>query len=68
VVSCFRSYYAWVNIFGGALLVGRPGPRGDGGAAQMNDTQTIDPIPMFLTCPGCGARHIDEGEFAHASV
>lgn len=22
------------------------------------------PIPMFLTCPGCGARHIDEGEFA----
>ena len=22
------------------------------------------PIPMFLTCPLCGARHIDEGEFA----
>jgi predicted RNA-binding Zn-ribbon protein involved in translation (DUF1610 family) len=21
-------------------------------------------IPMFLTCPHCGARHIDEGEFA----
>ena len=22
------------------------------------------PIPMFLTCPGCAARHIDQGEFA----
>ncbi len=22
------------------------------------------PIPMLLWCPGCGARHIDEGEFA----
>lgn len=22
------------------------------------------PIPIFLTCPACGARHIDEGEFA----
>jgi len=22
------------------------------------------PIPMFLTCPFCGTRHIDEGEFA----
>lgn len=22
------------------------------------------PIPMFLTCPGCGERHIDEGEFS----
>jgi hypothetical protein len=21
-------------------------------------------IPMILTCPSCGARHIDEGEFA----
>lgn len=21
-------------------------------------------IPMILTCPGCGERHIDEGEFA----
>lgn len=29
----------------------------------MSDQQ---PIPMFLTCPmpKCGARHIDEGEFA----
>jgi hypothetical protein len=23
-----------------------------------------DPIPMFLTCPKCNARHIDEGVFA----
>lgn len=22
------------------------------------------PIPMLLTCPSCGARHIDQGEFA----
>ncbi len=22
------------------------------------------PIPMILQCPGCGARHIDEGSFA----
>jgi rubredoxin len=23
-----------------------------------------EPIPMLLTCPSCGARHIDVGEFA----
>jgi hypothetical protein len=23
------------------------------------------PIPMLLWCPGCGYRHIDEGEFEH---
>jgi len=23
-----------------------------------------DPIPMILTCPSCGERHIDEGAFA----
>jgi hypothetical protein len=22
------------------------------------------PIPMFLTCPACNARHVDVGEFA----
>jgi hypothetical protein len=22
-----------------------------------------DPIPMLLTCPSCGARHIDKGAF-----
>jgi hypothetical protein len=25
---------------------------------------TPAPIPMLLTCPACGERHIDEGEFA----
>lgn len=24
----------------------------------------LPPIPMLLTCPSCGERHIDEGEFA----
>lgn len=24
----------------------------------------VQPIPMVLTCPSCGVRHIDEGEFA----
>ena len=24
----------------------------------------MDPIPMRLTCPGCGALHIDKGDFA----
>lgn len=23
-----------------------------------------DPVPMRLRCPGCGALHLDEGEFA----
>ena len=23
------------------------------------------PIPMLIKCPECGARHYDEGEFAH---
>ncbi len=23
-----------------------------------------EPIPMILTCPSCGERHFDEGEFA----
>ncbi len=27
----------------------------------------IEPIPMILTCPSCGARHIDVGEFATRS-
>jgi hypothetical protein len=28
--------------------------------------QRYDPVPMIMHCPapGCGARHIDEGEFA----
>jgi rubredoxin len=24
----------------------------------------VETIPMILTCPSCGGRHIDEGEFA----
>ena len=24
----------------------------------------VKPLPLYLTCPICGARHIDEGEFA----
>lgn len=24
-----------------------------------------DPIPMVMTCPACGERHVDTGEFAH---
>ncbi len=31
--------------------------------AQMK-RRVVDPIPMLLWCPECGARHIDEGEFA----
>ena len=27
-------------------------------------TDQPEPIPMLLTCPICGWRHIDEGEFA----
>lgn len=35
-------------------------------AAKLERLQTaVDaPIPMILTCPACGARHIDVGEFA----
>jgi len=32
-------------------------------AAKMLDLKS-GPIPMFLTCPMCNVRHIDEGEFA----
>lgn len=27
-------------------------------------TSTIEPVPMLLTCPSCGKRHVDAGEFA----
>lgn len=30
-------------------------------------TTAAAPIPMILTCPCCGARHIDEDEFATKS-
>lgn len=32
----------------------------------MNQRQASPlPIPLLLWCPFCGARHVDEGEFAH---
>jgi hypothetical protein len=31
---------------------------------QKRVAELSAPIPMFLTCPICRARHIDEGEFA----
>lgn len=31
---------------------------------QQNAAQRDAPVPMTLWCPMCGARHIDEGEFA----
>jgi len=27
-------------------------------------SQPGPPVPMYLTCPKCGERHIDEGDFA----
>lgn len=30
----------------------------------MRNTPPVTPIPMRLTCPDCGALHIDEGAFA----
>lgn len=39
--------------------------------AQRRERATPDekpsPIPMFLTCPRCNTRHIDEGDFATKS-
>jgi rubredoxin len=31
---------------------------------MLEDLPSDAPIPMILNCPSCGARHIDEGEFA----
>ena len=32
---------------------------------EVRERRVADvPIPMYLTCPKCNARHIDEGEFA----
>ncbi len=33
-------------------------------AEAIAEVRAIGPIPMYLTCPKCLARHIDEGEFA----
>lgn len=32
--------------------------------SQGSCTQAGRPLPMLLWCPACGARHLDEGEFA----
>jgi uncharacterized Zn finger protein len=34
------------------------------GTVQPAEPKYGEPIEMILTCPTCGARHIDEGEFA----
>lgn len=34
-------------------------------SATSLQTMAIAPVPMLLTCPWCGHRHIDVGEFAH---
>jgi hypothetical protein len=31
---------------------------------EVDETHPPAPIPMYLTCPKCNERHIDEGEFA----
>lgn len=31
--------------------------------AELKTPLVSDPLPMFLTCPICNERHIDEGEF-----
>lgn len=33
-------------------------------SADSLQAVAIAPVPLFLTCPICGFRHIDEGEFA----
>jgi transcription elongation factor Elf1 len=33
-------------------------------AERLAAADELSPIPMILTCPACGERHIDEGEFA----
>lgn len=30
----------------------------------LADPGVAPPIPLLLTCPACGARHVDKGEFA----
>lgn len=30
----------------------------------LANRELVKPIPMFLTCPSCGTRHVDVGEFA----
>jgi predicted RNA-binding Zn-ribbon protein involved in translation (DUF1610 family) len=35
-----------------------------GKEARLNQSLAATPVPILLACPSCGARHIDEGEFA----
>lgn len=37
---------------------------GASGKIQMLLSAAEQPVPMVLTCPACGERHIDVGEFA----
>lgn len=33
-------------------------------SSKASPEAEVAPVPMFLTCPKCNARHIDEGDFA----
>ena len=37
---------------------------GRAGEEQQILETLLEPIPMLLTCPSCGKRHVDTGEFA----
>lgn len=53
--------------FVAALPLGAVGPEMDGLDAILRTATPAGlpaPIPMFLSCPACTERHIDEGEFA----
>jgi predicted DNA-binding transcriptional regulator AlpA/rubredoxin len=47
-----RDVEAWIAADGGVL------------AAVPAPATAAETVPMLLTCPSCGERHIDEGEFA----
>lgn len=38
--------------------------RTSGLAALFSEGAASKPVPMIMSCPACGDRHIDEGEFA----
>lgn len=35
-----------------------------GSEAKCRIPFDLSPVPMILTCPACGERHVDKGEFA----
>lgn len=35
-----------------------------GAVLDQHKVEQSGPVPLYLTCPKCNARHIDEGEFA----